>query len=198
MVDLALTGTGEKMFNEQKTAQIAAWFLSQERSKRMSHLKLMKLMYLADRESMAKHGHHMTGDKFVSMPQGPVLSLTLNHINDAIPSAPDGWDHWIGDKANHEVGLLREVDEDSLDELSEVDTHVLVHVWKKYGWMKKYEIRDFTHDPKNCPEWENPRGSSLPIEYEAVFEALGFKAEVAQEMDAALRAQKCIDRALKV
>ena len=75
------------MFNEQKTAQIAAWFISQGGGS-MPHLKLMKLMYLAERESMSRHGFTMTGDYFVSMPHGPVLSLTLNHINDAVPSSP--------------------------------------------------------------------------------------------------------------
>ena len=49
------------MFNEQKAAQIAAWFLGKAGGT-MPHLKLMKLMYLAERESMAKHGFPMTGE----------------------------------------------------------------------------------------------------------------------------------------
>lgn len=184
------------MFNELKTAQIAAWFLSQEKNGAMSHLKLMKLMYLADRQAMADHGFPMTGDRFVAMPHGPVLSMTLNHINDEAPSAPDGWDTWISDKANHMVGLLREIDRDSLDELSDADLSVLATVWKKYGWMSKYQIRDFTHDQKNCPEWQDPNGSSLPIRYESVYEALGYAPEVAAQIAAELKAQHEISREL--
>ena len=36
----------------------------------MPHLKLMKLMYLADREAVRTCGFPITGDRFVSMPQG--------------------------------------------------------------------------------------------------------------------------------
>lgn len=183
------------MFNEQKTAQIAAWFLSQEGGA-MPHLKLMKLMYLADREAMAEHGFPMTGDRFVAMPHGPVLSLTLNHINDAAPSTPNGWDDWISDKAGYVVALARDVNNEALDELSKADLGVLEGVWKKFGWMSKYQIRDFTHNPENCPEWKDPDGSSFPIQYEAVFEALGFPPDVAQSMSAAIRSQDLIDKSL--
>jgi uncharacterized phage-associated protein len=183
------------VFNEQKTAQIAAWFLAQERGT-MPHLKLMKLMYLAERESMEKHGFPMTGDRFVSMEHGPVLSRTLNHINGSIDSARDGWDSWISDKANHTVGLVREVDPDAFDELSVADLNVLHSTWKKFGWMTKYQLRDFTHDPKNCPEWKDPNESSAPISYETVFQAVGFSPEVAKAMDADLKAQNFVSKAL--
>lgn len=164
----------------------------------MPHLKLMKLMYLAERESMLRHGFPMTGDRFVAMPHGPVLSRTLDHINDAAPSHPDGWDDWISDRAGHVVGLVRDVTDGALDELSEADIAVLDSVWKKFGWMSKYQIRDYTHDPKNCPEWEDPEGSSCSISYESVFRALGFEPEVAQTMAAEVRAQAAIDRSLSV
>lgn len=185
------------MFNEQKAAQIAAWFLGKAGGT-MPHLKLMKLMYLAERESMAKHGFPMTGDRFVAMPHGPVLSLTLNHINDQAPSSPGGWDDWISDKANYEVGLLKSPDSDALDELSRADLEVLETTWKRFGAMSKYQIRDYTHDSKNCPEWKDPEGSSLPITYEAVFEALGFSAEVSKAMGGEVRAQAAIAKALSV
>ena len=65
------------MFNEQKVAQMAAFFLNQTSEKQMSRLKLMKLLYLAERESVRYSGFSMSDDKFLSMPHGPVLSMTL-------------------------------------------------------------------------------------------------------------------------
>lgn len=183
------------MFNEQKAAQIAAWFLAQEGGA-MPHLKLMKLMYLADREAMLRFGFPMTGDLFVSMPHGPVLSNTLSHINDEAQSAPDGWDKWISDKANHMVALVREPNPDELDELSRADLTVLGTTWAKFGHMTKYQIRDYTHDRNNCPEWEDPDGGSNPIPYEVVFRALGFDTEDAASMAADIRAQSIIARSL--
>lgn len=183
------------MFNEQKAAQIAAWFIAKQGGT-MPHLKLIKLMYLAERAALQAHGQPLTGDRFVAMPHGPVLSLTLDHINDAVSSEQDGWDSWISDKANHTVGLVRDVNRDALDEISDADIHVLEATWKKFGWMTKYQIRDYTHDPKNCPEWEDPDGSSVPIGYEAVLKALGFKEDVAAEMERAIRNQSRVTRAL--
>ena len=36
-------------------------------------------------------------------------------------------------------------------------------VWATFGGMDKWEIRNWTHNPANVPEWEDPKGSSLPI-----------------------------------
>lgn len=94
------------MFNERKVAQMAAYLLK-KRGGCMSHLKLMKLLYLADREAMDRYGAPMSGDRVVSMPQGPVLSMTLNLVDGDIESSPNGWDGWVSDKANNEVALCR-------------------------------------------------------------------------------------------
>ncbi|HTH08426.1 MAG TPA: Panacea domain-containing protein, partial [Acidovorax sp.] len=64
-------------FNERKAAQAAACLLHKAGGS-LSVLKLMKLMYLAERRSLKKYGDTITGDAFVSMPHGPVLSMTYN------------------------------------------------------------------------------------------------------------------------
>ena len=69
------------MFNERKTTQMAAYFISHEGGE-ISKLKLIKLLYLAERESLRQHGRVMTGDRFVAMPYGPVLSMTLDLANE--------------------------------------------------------------------------------------------------------------------
>lgn len=88
----------------------------------MSHLKLMKLLYLADRESLRLHGLSMTGDCLVSMPHGPVLSMTLNLMDGDVESGPNGWEDMITAKENHELSLKTEL---QLDEFSKADTNVL-------------------------------------------------------------------------
>lgn len=158
----------------------------------MPHLKLVKLMYLSERESLRLYGDVLTGDRFVSMPHGPVLSLTLNHIDDEAPSAANGWDTWIGDKANHTVSLLRAADRDSLDELSDDDLGILSKVWDEFGWMTKYQIRDYTH--KNCPEWQDPDGSSVPIAYADVMRALGMETNAAEETEQRIRERSKLSR----
>lgn len=39
----------------------------------MSYLRMLKLLYLADRESLKETGHTITGDRVVAMEHGPVL-----------------------------------------------------------------------------------------------------------------------------
>lgn len=183
------------MFNEHKAAQIAAWFLTQEHGT-MPHLKLIKLMYLAERESLRRHSFTMTGDRFYSLPQGPVLSLTLSHISDQVPSSPDGWDSWISDKENHRVSLKRQAGRESLDELSDDDIAVLEATWNEYGHMTKFQIRDFTHDKANCPEWKDPNGSRIGIDYSDVFEAVGFAPDDAETLSTRIKIQDKLARAL--
>lgn len=65
----------KNLFNEKKAAQAAAFFLFQA-GQPVSVLKLTKLLYLAERRSFERHGSPMIGDRLVSMPHGPVLSVT--------------------------------------------------------------------------------------------------------------------------
>ena len=179
------------MFNDRLVAQIAAYFLLRQRG-RLPILKLMKLLYLADRESMSRYGYPITFDRMVSMPHGPVLSNTLNLINDFTDSSDDGWKEWIGDRSNHEVDLVKDrISRDDLDELSEAELDVLSSVWERFGQMGKYALRDYTHD--HCPEWADPNGSSLPIEYKDVFKALGRTAEQAEALQAEILSKQSVD-----
>ena len=120
---------------------------------------------------MGKYDYPIVGDEFVSMPHGPVNSMTLNYI-DGFVSDNNGWDEYITDRDRHCVGLTnKNITIDDLDELSESEISTLQAVWKEFGRMGQFEIRDWTH--QNCPEWEDPNGSSNPIPYERVFKYLG-------------------------
>ena len=78
-------------FNEKKATQAAAYLL-RLRGGRMSYMKLIKLLYLADRISLNRRGRPITTDRYVSMDRGPVLSRTLNLITEERdPAAPSFW-----------------------------------------------------------------------------------------------------------
>jgi len=170
LIDLMITNGGS-MFSEERTAQMAAYLLSKKDSK-MAYLKLLKLLYLADRAAMNKWGESITGDCFVSMPQGPVLSQTYDLIKGAESQFEEGWNHWIKDDANYEVSLREEnITRCSFDELSDSELKILDNILLQFGDMEKYELVTYTHD--NCQEWEDPHGSSYPIKAESIFRALG-------------------------
>jgi putative transposase len=159
------------MLNEQKVAQMAAYFLYRNGNK-LSILKLMKLLYLADRESLAIYGLPLSYDHLVSMPHGPVLSETLDHSSGFLKFSPDGWDSWISDRENHEVSLRKKVDSPAaLRALSPSDMEILGSVWTKFGGMSGWQLRDYTH--QHCKEWKDPNGSSFPIPYKDVLLEVG-------------------------
>lgn len=156
-------------YKVRKAAQVVAFFAKKEGG-RINVLKLIKLVYLADRESLQKYDYPILFDQMVAMDHGPVNSSTLNYINGYCES-PE-WDDFILSKNNYAIGLKNpKISIDDLDELSDADIAVLEHIWHSFGHMDKYEIRDYTHD--YCPEWENPNGSSKPIPYERILKFLG-------------------------
>lgn len=182
------------MFNERKAAQMAAFFLGQAPEGRMSHLKLMKLLYLAEREAVRCFGRPMVGDRLVSMPHGPVLAQTLNLMDGDSESESGGWEDWISDKENHEVALRNSYDRARLDELAPAELSVLQSIWAKFGAMDKWTIRDWTN--KHCAEWKDPNGSSYPIQYETLARALGFDDSTARELAAQIQSEQEVDRLL--
>lgn len=154
-----------------------AAFLLHRAGGQLPLLKLMKLMYLAERESLRRYGEPISGDRLVSMPQGPVLSNTLNLMNGYGGSCDGGWDSWIEDRADNDVALrdasmIRSPEQDLL-ELSSGDLAVLNDVWTQFGHMAKFDLVRYTHTG-GCPEWEDPHGSSRPIPMGRLFRELGY------------------------
>lgn len=185
------------LFNERKAAQAAA-FLLHKASGELPLLKLMKLLYLAERLSLKRYGDTITGDAFTSMPHGPVLSMTLDHMNGALQSKEGGWTTWIADRADNSLALrdtsmVRSPEEDLLA-LSDTDIECLSETWKEFGHWDKYKLRDYTHSDA-CPEWEDPKGSSRPIPISRLLKAVGYQPEQIEALNKRLHEQRYINAA---
>ncbi len=169
-------------FSPRKSAQVAAYYAIKGGG-RINGLKVMKLMYLAEREFIARHDMPMLFDKLVSMEHGPALACTLNYINGEEDS-PE-WNGFVADRENHDLGLsVASISLDDLDELSCAEFEVLSAIWDKFGFYDKSDLRIYTHN--NCPEWENPGESSRPIPYPRLLRYLGKDNadRVAEEIEA--------------
>ncbi len=162
------------MYSENKTAQMAGYLLK-KRGGRMAYIKLMKLLYLADREYLISYGNSMTGDKAVSMDNGPVLSKTYDLLKSGSPKDTSPWAQWIEGESNFEVSVKKPVHsldfEDTFDELSKADIKILDKIFAEFGHCKRFELCELTH--KICPEWQDPHGSSIPINPKSIFMAGG-------------------------
>ncbi|QOQ83843.1 SocA family protein [Comamonas thiooxydans] len=183
------------LFNERKSAQAAAYLLHMAGGT-LPLLKLMKLMYLAERTSLEKYGETITGDGFVSMRHGPVLSTTYEHMNGSLRSCEGGWSSLISDRAEHQLALkdpstIRDPEQDLLA-LSETDTECLKEIWDKFGGMDKWQLVEYTHSG-GCPEWEDPGPSMRPIPPARLLSNVGYSPEAVQALTRRLHEQRYLN-----
>lgn len=156
-------------FNEAKTTQAAA-FLLKENGGKMNYMKLIKLLYLADREALSRWERPITGDAYVSMPKGPVLSRVLDKINSGRnPSGVQSyWHQYISSPEGYNIKLLKH--EPGFDELSKREKELLKIIFEQYKVYDKYQMVDICHEI--IPEWRDPDGSSIPIRVEDILRAV--------------------------
>ncbi|MDA8032469.1 MAG: SocA family protein, partial [Alphaproteobacteria bacterium] len=156
-------------------------------------VKLMKLLYLAERESMRRYDLPILGDHYVSMAHGPVLSRTYDLLNGAARGqCASQWKEWISGRDQHEIRAQSGIREEMLDRTSIADMEVLNAVWDAFGGFAPWDLVEYTH--KNCPEWKDPGDSSAPIAEEEIFRALGKSESVSREIADEIRGQRELDR----
>ncbi len=115
-------------------------------------LKLVKLMYLADKYHLIRYGRTITNDEYFAMPHGPVGStikdvLSLDHFSLSY------------EEYNYTSQLLKKVSKNQFkasdkeiefEMLSETDIEALDFIANKFGQMSTWKLRDYTHE---YPEW---------------------------------------------
>lgn len=156
-------------FDEKKTTQAAVRLIKSEGGT-MNYLKLMKLLYLVDREALARWGRPVTFDHYFSMQHGQVLSNTLDLIDEGVPPEVESQSYWlqhISTPSNYTVKLKEET---TCDELSEVEIKLLDEIYKTYGHLTQWQLRDLHH---TLGEYVDPGGSRVRTEYEDILKALG-------------------------
>ena len=155
-------------FNEIKTTEAAA-FLIERHGGKMNYMKLIKLLYLADRNALLTLGRPITFDRYVSMDRGPVLSRTLDLITEGNPpGAVSVWSRHISTPRDYYVEIKEKIEP---WELSEAETDILDDIYKAHGHKSKWDLVMELH--AILPEWKHPNGSSLPIPYDAILRAGG-------------------------
>jgi uncharacterized phage-associated protein len=164
-------------FDEAKATQAAAFLLAL-RGGQMHYLKLIKLLYLADRAALTRWGIPITTDRYVSMNHGPVLSNVFNLIAEEGPKPT--WSRFISAPlGDYEVRLLQEA---PTDRLSRAEENLLREIHAEYGHRNRWElVENVMH---KLPEWTFPDGSSVSISVRDILEGAG---EDEQEIKAVVK-----------
>src|SRR5271170_4198962 len=94
-------------FNIRKATEAASLFIKMEGG-RLNVMKLVKLVYLLDRLSIAKRGIPVVGGVYYSMRNGPVTSELLEIINAGrlADDSDSSWEQFISSREDHFVSLL--------------------------------------------------------------------------------------------
>jgi uncharacterized phage-associated protein len=153
-------------FDFQKTLQASGVLLSLD-ANRMAYVRLLKLLYIADREWLAEAGRTITGDQAVAMKNGPVLSRVYDIIKGVAPRA-DEWDDHIR-KADYSIELRKDP---GRGKLSKGEIEKLTEVSERYRAMDDWELSEHTH---GFPESRNhfQPDASILIPWQEMLDAQG-------------------------
>lgn len=123
-----------------------------------TRLRIAKLLYIADRIHLVRHGRPIVGGRYVALQQGPVPSMAVDVLEDLeAAKAEDAEPLPVHAKFSEELARLVDVDTSKrypeysaraaadLSQLSRSDIAVLDEVVKRFGKLTPYALRGLTH-----------------------------------------------------
>ena len=167
-----------------RTLQASACLLRLD-GKRMGYLRLLKLLYIADREWLAETGESITGDRASAMKYGPIL-LNVYDLVTGKGSQAGVWDDFIHTEG-YAVALVADP---GRGELSRGIVDKLTEVTERYRGIDDWELSEQTHEFR---EWaDNYTGSGAsPIPWQEILHAQG-----RPEMVAVVERQEAVRQAV--
>ena len=141
-----------KKYEDQRIKEVLLYILS--KTGVVDYYHLMKILYLAERQHLAKWGEKITTDDYYALPHGPVPT----RIYDALKAVKDGHGGFLADVVTVEKGQpnvtpLRMPDMDYLSksEVEALDNAITKNIVKTFA-----ELEQMTHEA-----WENGRKMSI-------------------------------------
>jgi uncharacterized phage-associated protein len=168
-------------FDVEKLVQAIAYFSSRGVTG-LDKLKIVKLLFLADKQHLLEIGRPILGDWYSCMPYGPVPSQSFNVIRDVMdadpemhPLAEDRFAEYFTIDTTRRHPALVAKKAPNLDIFSDSEVAALDSAIKTYGDMTGADLIKLTHDD---PIWTVPNkkrkdGSSVEIPFELFFEVNG-------------------------
>lgn len=135
---------------------------------------IMKMLYLADKVHLERHGRFIAGEEYVAMEQGPVPSHAydmMKHLrsekrSDVFVVSED----FFAYQAGHVLVLKQQPD---LDELSVSDQQCLDEVVQIYRSVGHWGVRDLSHDEAWEKIWSRRNfAKSVPMPAKKIAEDL--------------------------
>jgi uncharacterized phage-associated protein len=157
----------------EKAIQAVGVLLRQE-DKKATRLRILKLLYIADRISLKETGSQILGSRIVAMKHGPLHSEVLDLISGDHPDEPR-WSHFFGIEGRDVV--LSE--EPGVGKLSRREIEILNDVARQRLCESDWDVADETH---GFEEWKKSypdptENTSRTISLELLIESVGRGAD---------------------
>ncbi len=137
------------IFNYKKATQ-ALNYLAQQEGGKINKMKVLKLIYFADRYHLRKYGRLITNDNYLAMQYGPVPSSVkdIAESHDFLDDTVKVYSLQFIQPINNLV--LESIAEVDRDILSESDLEALQFAWDNFGHLTQFQLAKLTH---SYPEW---------------------------------------------
>lgn len=177
-------------FDTTKVVQ-AAEVLIKAHEGRISRLRLLKLLYIADREALRETLRPITGDRVVAMDHGPVLTRTYDLVKSQSPDS-DLWNRHIKCSGPQDLELVETAGN---GKLSKYEMEKLNDVSERHRRMNDYDIAIETHEFAEWRRNQPDRGKSRLIPLAHILEAIQL-TDRQEELEKSLANELELDRLL--
>lgn len=133
----------------------------------MDLLRVLKLLYLADRECIRLTGRPVAGVRPIAMDNGPLDGEVYDLVKGRHPDSAE-WDEYIG-RAHYRLEIKTDP---GRSYLSDFEVELLQEISRRYEDFDTWALVEATHE---LDEWKlahHPR-TSTPIPFESIIDAVG-------------------------
>jgi hypothetical protein len=165
-------------FHYKKAAQVVGTLLRLSPARRMNYYRLLKLLYIADRDSIKETGRPIIGGRMVAMERGPLHSTILDLIKGRDVESPQWYSQFRTE--HYDIEMLCDPGN---GELSRYEIELLERISRRFEDDDEWAVGRHTHEFPEFIQNEPAAGSSRTIPLEDVIAAVGRSGDI----DAILR-----------
>jgi uncharacterized phage-associated protein len=156
-------------FNFDKAVQAIAVLMRSQALPKMNYMRLLKLLYLAERKAIKESGRPIIGSPIVAMKRGPIVEtvykLILGQHFDSLRFSK------FFERSHYDLVMTADP---GMGRLSEFEIEKLQEVASEFADCDEWDLVWITHE---LPEWKknDPGDSCRPIPLVDLLEALGME-----------------------
>jgi hypothetical protein len=147
---------------------------------KLNVLHLIKMLYDADRTALVSWHRTITGDRFFSMKNGPILSRIYDLMCGRIFGADmEAWNSTFNPRDGNTISLKN--DNLDLGPLSRREMEALGKAFNRFKDIPGARLVEYLH--KVLPEWKDPGKSSAPIDPRTILLNEGLTKQAVAEIE---------------